>query len=45
VKLKSLIDLIQIKRKMADDYLTPYEVEHMVREVKDIDIRDFGSSE
>jgi len=29
---------------MADDYLTPFEVEHLVQELKEIEIREFGSS-
>ena len=28
-----------------DDYLTPYEVEHLVQEVKEIKIEMFGSPE
>jgi len=28
-----------------DDYLTPYEVEHLVNEIGEIDIKNFGSSE
>ena len=30
---------------MSEDYLSPYEVEHMVRDVKQIEIKEFGSSE
>lgn len=28
-----------------DDFLTPYEVEHLVQEVQEIPIERFGSSE
>jgi len=27
------------------DFLSPYEVEYMVRDLKNIDIREYGSSE
>jgi len=27
------------------EYLSPYEVEHLVRDLKNIDIREYGSSE
>jgi hypothetical protein len=30
---------------MSDEYLTPYETEYLVRDIKQIDIREYGSSE
>lgn len=30
---------------MSEDYLSPYEVEFMARDLKQIDIKEFGSSE
>lgn len=30
---------------MSVDYLSPFEVECMVRDLKQIDVREFGSSE
>jgi len=27
----------------ADDFITPYEAEHLVKSIQEIDIREFGS--
>lgn len=29
--------------KFMDDFLSPYEAEHLIRELKDIDIQEYGS--
>ena len=31
--------------KFMEDFLSPYEAEHLIRELKEIDIRDFGSKQ
>jgi hypothetical protein len=42
----NLLRLFKLSAKMSEvDYLSPYEVEHMVRDIKNIDIKEFGSSE
>ena len=29
---------------MADEFLSPYETEHLVQEIKEIEIEQYGSS-
>ena len=31
--------------KFMDDFLSPYEAEHLIQSLKEIDIRDYGSKQ
>ena len=31
--------------KFMDDFISPYEAEHLVKELKEIDIREYGSKQ
>lgn len=32
-----------LSSKFMDDFLSPYEAEHLIRNLKEIDIREYGS--
>jgi len=31
--------------KVFDDYITPFEAEHLIQSIKEIDIKEYGSKE
>jgi hypothetical protein len=37
--------MASVSQSLMDDFLSPYEAEHLVQALKQIDIREFGSKE
>ncbi len=41
------LNLVNLKmtERFTDDFISPYEAEHLVQSVKEIDIREYGSKQ